>query len=60
MPSPLGSVPEEIVDGADAVRRGEFEASEEDLVATFKQARQPGVQNRVLAALARRRRGGQR
>ncbi len=57
MSEPLATVPEEIVDAADAVRLGELDADEAQLVATFKVAPR-GVQDHVLAALGavRRRR----
>lgn len=57
MTEPIATVPEEIVDAADAVRLGELEAEEEQLVATFKVAPR-GVQNHVLAALAVQRKEG--
>jgi len=60
MPEPLARHPVAIVDASDAVRRGEIEPREGELVATFHVAPRP-VQNHVLAALGtvRRQRGGQ-
>lgn len=60
MKQPLATVPEAIVDACHAVRRGELDADEEQLVATFHAADR-GVQEHVLATLGhlRRQRGGQ-
>jgi len=57
MSEPLATVPEEIIDACEAVRAGELEAEEEQLVATFKVAPR-GAQNHVLAALAAQRKEG--